>query len=510
MKKLIIIAAVVLVVSAGIGFYINKSANPPYELATVQRGDITQEVFASGKIEAPTSIDLHFKTSGKIASLEAKVGKNVKAGALLAKQDTAVLDAQLAEAQASVSVQTAKLHSLQAGSLPEDIRASQAALDKGKQDLANYYATVDTTLAASYAKANDAVRTQLSAFFTNAEQPNPKLTFQVSDNQVLTDIQYQRSLVSIELNNWQNELSALNSGSQSSTLENALSNGMSHLAVIKIFFGTAQKALNAQIDLSANTAGVYLANVAAGLNEVNAAVASINALIQNIASQKITIEQLQAQLNLKQVAAKPQDIEAQEAAVQQAQASAAAIQAQIRDMEIVAPISGIVTATNGNVGEIIDPSITVVSMISGGALQVKVNLSEDNVAGVKVGQPVRITADALSTEWPGAVTAVDPAGTVINGSVYYKTTITFNESDSRVKAGMTSDVWIKTGSAASALIVPASAIQKNGSVSFVQIYKNGKITSQNVTTGLKSQNGTIEIVSGLSEGEQVVIGGKPR
>ncbi len=514
MKKIIIITIAILVVGAGIGFYIKKSANPPYELATIQRGDITQEVFASGKIEAPTSIDLHFKNSGKMTVLKAKVGKKVEAGQVLAKQETGTLDAELAAMQAGIDVEKARLAQQRAGASPEDIAVAETAVANAKQAVTDARQNFVDKLQDAYVKADDAVRVKADQMFTNPLSTNPKLIFSVIDSSLQNDIEWSRLLIESNIfRSWKLYVYQL---TIDSNLSEYASTTRKYLGDINIFLDKLALAINnpnstyAVNGVSAAIPSNWKTDVSTARTNISTAISNISAAEEKLKTSESALKTAQDQLILIKAPLRSTDAAVFEAQIRQAEAQMQQVQAQIQDMEIIAPISGIITATNGNVGEIIDPSIVVVSMISDGALEVKVNLSEDNVAGVKVGQSVRITADALPNEWPGTVTAVDPAGTIISGSVYYKTTITFNESNDQVKAGMTSDVWIKTGSAASTLIVPASAVQKNGSINFVQIYKNGEITNQNVTTGLKGQNGTIEIVSGLSEGEQVVIGGKPR
>ncbi len=149
------------------------------------------------------------------------------------------------------------------------------------------------------------------------------------------------------------------------------------------------------------------------------------------------------------------------------------------------------------------------SLIPDAKLQVDVNLSEGNVGGVRAGQPVSISLDAFpDASWQGTVAKVDPAQTIVGGAVYYKTKVLFSVPDDRVKPGMTANVLIETGSASSTLVVPASAVQTSGTSTVAVRIENGKTINRNVTTGLKSRNGLVEITSGLSEGQEVVIGGQ--
>ncbi len=512
MKKIIIVAAVILAVGGVVGYYVKNSANPPYELATVRRGDITQEVFASGKVEAPTSIDLHFKTNGKMTVLRAKVGKKVEAGQVLAKQETGTLDAELAAMQASIDVAKARLAQQQAGASQEDIAVAETAVTSAKQTVIDARQNFIDKLQDAYTKADDAVRAKADQMFTNPLSVNPKLIFLMADSGLQNDIEWSRLLIEGNIfSRWKPYIYQLSIGSN---LSEYASTTRKYLDDINIFLDKLALAIN-------NPNSVYVINgissaipsgwktdISAARINVNAAISGISSAEEKLKISESALKTTQDQLTLLKAPLRSTDAAVFEAQIRQAEAQMQQVEAQIEEMEIITPISGIVTATNGNVGEIIDPSVIVISIISDGALQVKVNLSEDNVAGVKVGQSVRITADALQSEWQGTVAEIDPAGTVINGSVYYKTTIIFNGPIDQARAGMTSDVWIKTGSATGALIVPASAVQKNGSTNFVQVYRNKKITNQNVAIGLKSANGMVEILSGLSEGEEIVIGGK--
>jgi macrolide-specific efflux system membrane fusion protein len=170
-------------------------------------------------------------------------------------------------------------------------------------------------------------------------------------------------------------------------------------------------------------------------------------------------------------------------------------------------VDGVITEVNGNVGEISKTTEPTVVMIPNSRLQIDVNLSEDNVANVKVGQSVRITLDAFpNMSWQGTVDKVDPAQTVIGGAIYYKTTVAFDQPDDRIRTGMTANVWIQTGSSQSSLVVPQSAITWSSSGPQVQIYRGGMPQVMLVTTGLTDERGMVEILSGVSEGDEVVVG----
>ena len=94
------------------------------------------------------SVALAFENGGTIAAVYYNEGDHVNAGAVIAKLDTQNLEAQLAQAQATVDSQTATLKNLQAGPTPQNIAVSQTALSTAEQSLANSYASVPNTISA--------------------------------------------------------------------------------------------------------------------------------------------------------------------------------------------------------------------------------------------------------------------------------------------------------------------------------------------------------------------------
>ncbi len=78
---------------------------------------------------------------------------------------------------------------------------------------------------------------------------------------------------------------------------------------------------------------------------------------------------------------------------------------------------------------------------------------------------------------------------------------------SGLKPGMTADIVIKTDSLENVLIIPATAIESKNGKTAVRVSKNGILTERPIETGLKGSDDMIEVVSGLSEGEEVAVKG---
>jgi hypothetical protein len=123
---------------------------------------------------------------------------------------------------------------------------------------------------------------------------------------------------------------------------------------------------------------------------------------------------------------------------------------------------------------------------------------------LKVGQPATVTPDALSGVELGAhVSAISPVGTTSSNVVSYNATLTLDQSDSRVKPGMSASAAVIVGQA-QGVTVPNAALSGSGSLATVTVQRNGEQTQQQVVVGLRGDSRT-QIISGLSTGEQVVI-----
>lgn len=503
-RSKIAISIVAVLVAGGGGYYFFTQRNTgDRQFVTVTRGSITETVSVTGSTVPTESVELGFGNSGNISRIYSSVGKSVNRGQVLAELNTADLYAQIKQAQATVDTQQAKLDGLKAGARAEDVASSQAALDKAKQDLANLYASVGDASSDSYAKTNDAVRVQLSTFFSNSESDAPKLTYGVSNFAVENRVESERRSVTEVLTTWQTQLAA---GNQSiEALDVVLKDNSTYLATVRKLLTTVSESLENAPGLSADTLASYKANVTAALSEVNTASKNLNTISQNIASQKQTVSQSQAQLDLKKAGSAPQDIAAQAAQVANAEAALQSAQAKLQNSQIVAPISGVVTRFDAKVGQFASPGTALVWVISGGAFEIDAQVSETDVAKVAVGNTVSMTLDAFPNEtFTGSVFYIDPAQTTTEGVVGYKIKIAFDTADRRMKSGLTANLDIVTRHKDNILIVPQYAILQNDEGTFVQTMENDAVKDVPVMLGLQDRDGNVEVLSGVTEGEQVL------
>jgi len=95
---------------------------------------------------------------------------------------------------------------------------------------------------------------------------------------------------------------------------------------------------------------------------------------------------------------------------------------------------------------------------------------------------------------------------VIQDVVYYRVTVALADStDKEIFNGMTANVVFATAQKENALYVPQRAVLTNAE-KYVRVLENNQVKEVPVILGLKGDGGMVEITSGLSEGQDVVVG----
>jgi HlyD family secretion protein len=225
------------------------------------------------------------------------------------------------------------------------------------------------------------------------------------------------------------------------------------------------------------------------------------------------------ELQTQQLALQSQAEEVEYASAQaQAQRVALASSRQrLAETKIYAPISGVVTARTGQIGQIVSSGI---SNVGGGTaimmladlthIYVLASVDESDIGQVKEGQAVHITADAFPGEkFEGVVIRIAPKGLEESNVVTFEVKIEVKGANNHLlKPAMTTNVEIVTAHKDRVLKIPADAVRTGQSGrSFVMLAKQkpeDHAKRQWVTTGIN--NGTdVEILQGLSKGTVIVV-----
>jgi HlyD family secretion protein len=511
MRKIIIALIAILIVSFVVYQLFFKEGKSIDNLVEVSRGKISREVFETGQVKRGGEINLGFETAGKIEKIYVKVGEKVKSGDKLAKLDTSSLFIQLQEARASLDLAQAKLDKLLAGSTPEEIKIietqvanARISLTTANENLSQAYEDALTTLEDSYLKIYNAL---------NTVGYIQRTYFAINDQEAIK-IKESKEKIERALDTSQTHLNLAKSSSKSEDIDTALLETKNALEdtseALKIVRETCERpvyrtTISSSDKTSLDNQRTY----------INTSLTSVINSQQTISSKKLSIEaaegQLQAAENeLENILSAPreEDVELYEAQVNQAQAQVQLLQKQIQEATLTAPVSGQITKINKEIGELVQPMLqeAVISILPEAPFEIKVDIYEEDVVKIDVGNPVEISLVPFPEQTlMGEVINIDPAEKLIEGVVYYEAVINFEEIPDNLKPGMTADLKIEIITKENVLIVPEDAIQEKDDKVMVQVCKNGTFEERIIEIGLLGSNDMVEVVSGLKEGERVLI-----
>ncbi len=143
--------------------------------------------------------------------------------------------------------------------------------------------------------------------------------------------------------------------------------------------------------------------------------------------------------------APPEKLQAADSKVDQMRSALDVAQASLAQGTLVAPFAGTITSVDVQAGEYVNPGQVIITLAKLDELQIETtDLSELNVAAVKVGQPATVFVEALNDNFPGKVTAISPISDTIGGDVVFKVTIKLDKQPDALLWGMSADVEINT------------------------------------------------------------------
>lgn len=225
--------------------------------------------------------------------------------------------------------------------------------------------------------------------------------------------------------------------------------------------------------------------------------------------QATVVASAQASLDQRKAPPRAVDLGALRAQVQDAQTAYTQATERLNDTQIIAPVDGVVTEVNPKIGEQVMAGAKVIGMIAEEKFTIEALIPESDIAKVNVGQSATTTLDSFGDTQPfsGTVASEYPDQTKVQDAVYYKAIIGIETQGKDVKPGMTANVTILTAERpVTTLTIPSRAVRQVDGKSSVQVLVNGAPEDRFIVTGLRADEARIEVLSGVSEGEQVIVG----
>ena len=205
-----------------------------------------------------------------------------------------------------------------------------------------------------------------------------------------------------------------------------------------------------------------------------------------------------------------------QAQVMQSQASLKQLEEQLSYTTIVAPMDGVILSRDVEMGDAVSSILVLGStatlvMTEGDTSEVYVQgkVDEADIAHVYLGQAARIKVESFRDRlFYGKVTKIAPMGVEKDNVTTFEVRVSINNPGGELKANMTANAEILLDEHKGVLTVPENAViydnQKNASVQIPDKHQKDGFTKIAVTVGLS--NGSVtEIVSGLHQGDQVIL-----
>jgi HlyD family secretion protein len=548
---------------------------------TVVKGTINSNLLISGTADAQLNSDLTFQSSGKVASVNVKVGDIVTQGQVLASLESEDLANAVASAQANQRTAQLKLDDLLDGSTAaelsaaeqavasaeaaltkaqndyedladgpssSDVATAQQAVDLARSQVATATSTLnkleDTPSDADLAAAEAAVaaaESSLTAAETAAQ--NADNTVSSARSSLFADQDAYCALPPVSLPSFcpvnaapvsSADLAILNAdlgldaiaviGSNTlylnavntaasadqavTSAQDALESAEARLAVVEDgpsneeMDAARAAVLSAQAALTAAEAKLADVNDGADPLELSSAQSAVESAEAGLAS---------AQAKLAEARRGPEQnaLEQARQAVRTAQLSVEAAQIRLKNAQLIAPFDGTIASVNIAPGEFASAAAQVppMVMLTPDLMILTLAIEETDYPNVKLGQGGVALFDGIPGGfYPFTISQIGLSPTTTQGVITYeaKAALIIPPNGPRPAPGMNANGQLTTASKADIIVIPPRALRRRGSEQIVDIRRDGVVVEQVVTTGV-SDNSNVEIVSGLAEGDIIVL-----
>ena len=331
-----------------------------------REASVAGAIEASGTIEAEEVV-VASEFGGRVQDLLANEGDDVEADQVLIILDTALLEAQIGEAEAAVGAAQANLERVEAGARPGEIETAEALLD---QAIAARDGAEQAWLDAAALRDNpQQLNTQIDEAHTQVE---------VAERGV------GQAKAQLETATIQRDAHA-NAGDDESktkyaTLDQQVRAAEAGVAIAEAALAGAQDQLENLLAMRANPVAL------------NAAVNQAKAQYDDAAA---AVEVAQAALDALLSRPNAEEVEVAQTQVRQAEAALGILQVQLEKMTLYSPLSGLVSNRSIHVGETASPGSALMTVANLDEVKLTVYIPENRYGRIRLGQTVTVEVDSF-------------------------------------------------------------------------------------------------------------------
>lgn len=476
------------------------------ETAPVEVGDITQKLSLVGDIEAWARVFVFAKIPGKIKELKVDMGDSVKKGDVLAVVEHEELALNVRQAKAALKAakagfnQAKKLSKIKVMSQVRQAEAGLAAAKAGYEQVKELSFTRTETQMAQAEAGLEAIKANLKKIKEGAREEEKE--------QVEATVEQAKAGLDNAKANYQRMKKLFEQGAISQQTFDGIE---TQYNVAKAQYEAAKQQLKMvkegarKEDIQAVEAQVKQAE--AGLKLAKQTVET-KSWKKDIARAKAQVKQASAALEtaeaLKEAESWKADITNAETAVERAQVALELAQKKLADATITAPISGIVSQRNVDLGDMVSPKAPAFEVVSMDVVKAMVSVIESDLYKISVGDEAMVNVDALSEPVKGEVTKISP--TLDKKTRNADVEITVQNPEHKLRPGMFAEADVITEKHTS-LLVPTDAVFEEDGEHHLYVVNNGKATLTPVQVGVKNED-KVEIINGVKRGDTVIVSGQ--
>ncbi|ADY56871.1 efflux transporter, RND family, MFP subunit [Syntrophobotulus glycolicus DSM 8271] len=193
-----------------------------------------------------------------------------------------------------------------------------------------------------------------------------------------------------------------------------------------------------------------------------------------------------------------------ESQLAQAKAGYDTVEQTMSDMDVKAPIDGILTSFDVSIGTMATSAAPSASVVDLNRVYVEVSISEKEINQIKNGQEAEVSIPSASLKTGGKIEELSVAA---DARGKYSLKVYLSNGERKIKPGMFANVTLSVASKSNVLVIPTDAVVFHEEKNVVYLVKDNLVTEKEVAVGL--ENGTqSEIVSGLAAGDVIVVKGQ--
>ena len=481
----------------------------PVEVTKAKRGEIRAELELSGTIQAESQVSVFPKVAGRLVALNVDEGASVEKGAPLAVVEHEELDLTVQQAQATLDAaetaysQTQQLAEVRVHSQIAQAKAQRHAAEVTLQQVIDLseirtltqieqaQAALESLVAnlqkiKSGARAEDrrqaqAGLSQADANLANAKSNHERMV-QLFQNSAISQQSLEGAQTQLDIATAQQEIAA----EQLQLIDN----------------GARAE------DIQAMEAQVEQAEASLRLAQTQAATKTWEKDIELARSQ---VEAAQAVLTsaeaLNTAKSWEAEITAAKTARTQAQVALKLAQKRLRDATIHAPISGIISRRSLDLGGMALPAAPLFEIVNTDTVKVAIEVIEGQLSQLALNQHAAIEIDGIASQMSGKIAFISPTLTPARRTAIVE--IHIDDPEKMLKPGMFAKVTVPVKIHTDAILIPRVSLVDDAVTKTRNVFVIEKGVSQLrvVEIGLM-RDGEAEVLSGLMEGESVVIAGQ--